>query len=105
MEIPSYPELKHLIVSIVVLAKDAIHIYIGFFCLLASVILLRRPLASYWTLLPGFIVSCAMEVLDIRYNYFLKGSANLAASLHDLVNTNFIPLLLVTLTRWKWLRV
>ena len=105
MDLSTYPILKQLIISLFNLTKDAIHIYVGFFCLLASVLLLRRPLSSYWSLALGLAVSCLMEVLDLRYNYRLRGDANWLASLHDLINTNLIPLLLVFLTRRKWLKV
>jgi hypothetical protein len=105
MDISTYPYLKHLIITLLNLTKDAIHIYVGFFCLLASVILMRRPLTSYWALALGLVVSGMMEVLDLRYNYGLRGDANWVASLHDLINTNLIPFLLVFLARRKWLKV
>ena len=81
--------------AVLPLTKDAIHIYIGFLCLLVALILLRRRLTSYWALAPGLLVSIVMEILDLRDGY------NWAASAKDLVNTNLIPFLLVTLARWR----
>ncbi len=104
MEISNYPELKDLILSIVLLTKDAVHIYVGFLCLLVSVIILRRSLASYSALILGLIVSCIMEILDLRHNLIFTGSVHLAGSLHDLINTNLIPCLLVFLARRRWLK-
>ena len=104
MEISNYPELKELILSLVQLTKDAVHIYVGFLCLLVSVIILRRSLASYSALILGLIVSCIMEIFDLRHNLIVTGSLHLAGSLHDLINTNMIPFLLVLLTRWRWLK-
>lgn len=105
MEIHGYTHFKDLVVSITHLSKDAIHIYIGFICLLASVVILRRPLTSYWVLLPGVIISCAVEVLDFVDFYSFLGHVSWKSSLHDLVNTNLIPVLLVTLARWQWKKV
>lgn len=104
MEISHYPELKDLILSLVHLTKDAVHIYVGFLCLLVSVIVLRRSLASYSALILGLIVSCLMEILDLRYTLIITGSLHLAGSLHDLINTNLIPFLLVLLARRRWLK-
>ncbi|HET9226203.1 MAG TPA: hypothetical protein VFR31_06025 [Thermoanaerobaculia bacterium] len=82
-------------VSVLPLTKDAIHVYIGFLCLLLALILFRRRLSSFTALIPGLVVSVAMEILDLRDGF------GWAASLKDLVNTNLIPFLLVLLTRWR----
>jgi hypothetical protein len=81
--------------AVLPLTKDAIHVYIGFLCLLVALILLRRRLTSYWALVPGLLVSITMEILDLRDGY------GWAASAKDLVNTNLIPFLLVLLARWR----
>jgi len=82
-------------VSVLPLTKDAIHVYIGFLCLLLALILFRRRLGSFTALIPGLLVSIAMEVLDLRDGY------GWAESVKDIVNTNMIPFLLVILTRWQ----
>ena len=105
MEFLSYVHLKILIVSTLPLSKDAIHIYIGFMCLIASIVLLRRPLTSYWVLVLGLIISCAMEILDLRNLYLWSGVVHWRPSLHDLINTNLMPFLLVTLARWQRIKV
>jgi hypothetical protein len=81
--------------AVLPLTKDAIHIYIGFLCLLIALIVFRRRLTSYWAIVPGLVVSIGMEVLDLRDGY------NWVASAKDLVNTNLIPLVLVTLARLR----
>ena len=85
--------------AVLPLTKDAIHIYIGFLCLLVALILFRRSLTSYTVLIPGLVVSLAMEVLDLRDGY------DWLASLKDVVNTNLIPFVLVLLARWKTFNV
>ncbi|HEX7181247.1 MAG TPA: hypothetical protein VF756_05350 [Thermoanaerobaculia bacterium] len=85
--------------AILPLTKDAIHIYIGFLCLLLALILFRRKLSSFQALIPGLIVSVLMEVFDLRDGYDWLASAK------DLVNTNLIPFVLVLLARWQTFNV
>ena len=85
--------------AVLPLTKDAIHIYIGFVCLLVALILFRRSLTSYTALVPGLLVSLALEVLDLRDGF------GWLASLKDVVNTNLIPFVLVLLARWKTFNV
>jgi hypothetical protein len=86
-------------VSVLPLTKDAIHIYVGFLCLLGAVIVWRRKLSSWWALLPGFLLSLLMEYFDLRDGFGWE------ASLHDIVNTNLMPLVLVLLARWGVLQL
>ena len=89
----NYQLLKLWLLAALPLTKDAIHVYIGFLCLLVALILLRRRLTSYWALLPGLVVSVTMEIFDLRDGY------GWTASIHDLINTNLMPFVLVTLAR------
>lgn len=82
-------------VSVLPLTKDAIHVYVGFLCLLLALIVFRRRLSSFTALIPGVLVSITMEIFDLRDGF------GVLASLKDLVNTNLIPFLLVLLTRWR----
>jgi hypothetical protein len=90
-----YQLFKLWFMAIMPLAKDAIHVYVGFGCLLVALLLLRIKLSSFWVLVPGLLVSIAMEVLDLRDGYAW------GESVKDLVNTNAIPFILVALTRWR----
>ncbi|HYH44114.1 MAG TPA: hypothetical protein VEG34_00380 [Thermoanaerobaculia bacterium] len=94
----NYQIFKLALMSVLPLTKDAIHVYIGFLCLLVALIVLRRKITSFWALAPGVVVSLAMEAFDLRDGFTLAESAK------DLVNTNLIPLLLVLLARWGALR-
>ncbi len=89
----NYQLLKLWLLAAVPLTKDAIHVYIGFLCLIAALIVLRRRLTSFQALIPGLLISLIMEVFDLRDGY------GWAASVHDLINTNLMPLVLVTLAR------
>jgi hypothetical protein len=89
----SYQLFKLWWLAVLPLTKDAIHIYIGFVGLLVGLVVLRRRLSSYQALLPGFLVSVALEVFDLRDGY------SVGASVHDIINTNLLPFVLVTLAR------
>lgn len=95
----SYQLFKLWWLAILPLTKDAIHVYIGFACLLGALIVLRRRLGSYQALIPGLMLSVAMEILDLRDGY------PWSASVHDIVNTNLMPFLLVTLARLRTFKV
>jgi hypothetical protein len=95
----AYQLLKLKVLAVVPLTKDAAHIYIGFACFVLAVTVLRIRPESFKTLLPGLIVSLAMEISDLRDELVYNGHVLWAASLKDIVNTNLIPLLLVALFR------
>jgi hypothetical protein len=90
-----YQVFKLWFMAVLPLAKDAIHVYVGFGCLLAALLLLRLKLSSFWCLVPGLVVSLIMEALDLRDGYAW------GESLKDLINTNAIPFILVALARWR----
>jgi hypothetical protein len=98
-----YQLLKLKVLAALPLAKDAVHIYIGFACFLLAVTVLRISSASLWAILPGLLVSLAMEVPDLRDGLASTGDLHWGASLKDVVNTNLIPLLLVMLFRARLL--
>lgn len=89
----TYQIFKLWLLAALPLAKDAIHIYIGFFCFLLALIVLRRRMISYTALIPGLVVAVVMEIFDLRDGYAW------VESLKDIVNTNLIPFLFITLAR------
>ena len=52
-----YQLFKLWVLAVLPLTKDAIHVYIGFLCLLVALIVFRRRLSSYQALIPGLLVS------------------------------------------------
>jgi hypothetical protein len=100
----TYQRIKLVVLSILPLTKDALHVYIGCAALLATASLLRWPLSSLKVLVPGLLLSLAMEVADLRDGY-REGNMHWRDSSHDLVNTNLIPLAIVVLARRRRLRV
>jgi hypothetical protein len=99
-----YQLLKLRILGAVPLSKDAVHVYIGMLCLLLALVALRVPLRSWRALLPGLAAALAMEALDLRDNAADGVAFRWAASAKDIVNTNLLPALLVTVARRRWIR-
>jgi hypothetical protein len=97
----TYQSLKLRLLSILPLAKDAVHVYIGFGCYAATVLLFRLPLASGRALIPGFLASLAMELFDLRDDWRAAGYLRWDASVKDIVNTNLIPLAVVVVARLR----
>jgi hypothetical protein len=89
----SYQLFKLWWLAVLPLTKDAIHVYIGFVLLLVALIVFRRRLSSYQALIPGLLVSLLLEYFDLRDGY------SVGASVHDIINTNLLPFVLVTLAR------
>jgi hypothetical protein len=98
-----YQLFKLRLLAYVPVSKDAAHVYIGMICLLFALLALRIPLRAYRALLPGLVVALAMEVLDIRDDLSV-GQPRWGASLHDIVNTNLLPVVLVTVARLGLIR-
>ena len=96
-----YQQLKNQILSVVGLSKDAVHLYIGIGCFLLSILVLRLPPNAWRALALGLLVSFAMEALDLRDNVRYRETVRALASVHDLVNTNLLPLLLVMALRLR----
>ena len=88
-----YQIFKLWVLAVIPLTKDAIHVYIGFLCLLVGLVVFRRRLSSWQALIPGLLVSLLLEVFDLRDGY------SVSASVHDIVNTNLMPAVLVILAR------
>lgn len=94
-----YQQFKLIIFEIFSLSRDAIHIHVGFAALILALLLTRKKLHQWSILLPTFILSVLMEALDIWDELNTIGHVLIAASLHDLLNTNFIPFILVLWAR------
>ena len=97
--------MKIEILNFLLLTRDAVHIHVGFFTLIATLLLVRWKLSDARVLLPGFILSVVMELLDFASDYQGGKSLQFAACLHDLVNTNLIPFVLYLMARFRVIRI
>jgi hypothetical protein len=99
-----YQLLKLRVLDVIPITKDAAHIYVGMAFLLLALLVFRAPLRSFWALLPGLLAALAMEVFDLRDDRASVGHFRWSASFKDVVNTNLLPFVLVTLARLGLIR-
>lgn len=98
------------IIDVTGLAKDALHIYVGvgvyLLCLLILRPLIKNPnLRAFMALLVVMSVALLGEYLDNRHiiipkGVFALGVLDIKASLHDLINTCLLPLVLYAANKW-----
>ena len=65
-----------------------------------AVVLWKKGSIEARCLIPVVIVASLMEILDLRYDYLSLGYFRLkaiTASIHDLINTTFWPVVIVVL--------
>ena len=99
-----YQNAKLIILSILEISKDAIHIHIGLIVFFAAVVLWRKGAIDACCLVPVVIVASLMEMLDLRDDYMSVDRIRMVAvtaSIHDLLNTLFWPVIIVVLA---WMR-
>ena len=102
-----YQEAKRVIVSILELSKDSIHMHVGLIVFFLAVVLWKKGSIEARCLIPVIIVASLMEILDLRYDYISLGYFRLnaiTASIHDLINTTFWPVVIVVLARMDKLK-
>jgi hypothetical protein len=86
------------------LSSDAMHIHVGVTLLLFFAWVTRRPLHDWRPWLMLLAVEAANEIIDMNQR---AGSLerNWASSRHDLLNTMFLPTLLLLYYAWRrWRR-
>ncbi len=96
-----YQALKLPVLEILSLSKDAVHIHVGFLAFLLGRYL-RGPRLS--ALLFPLGLSLIMEMLDAIADQRRSGVFYLGAHLHDLINTNGIPLVVQLISEQTWFR-
>ena len=93
-----YQRFKLEIVALLHLTKDAIHVYVGVGCLLL-VLLLTGGRARWRALLAGLVLALAMEAADLGDEWQAGRPLRWGASLHDVLNTNALPVALMFVLR------
>ena len=97
-----YQDAKRVIVSILELSKDSIHMHVGLIVFFLAVVLWKKGSIEVRCLIHVAIVASLMEILDLRYDYISLGYFRLnaiTASIHDLINTTFWPVVIVVLAQ------
>lgn len=88
-----YQSAKPVIIKVLSLSKDAVHIHVGFLAFVLAYLLIPKWRESWKILLIPFGLSLGMELLDAIADYHRLGRFLPFAYVHDLLNTNFIPVI------------
>ncbi|MFW1808124.1 hypothetical protein ACG9Z8_09160 [Acinetobacter ursingii] len=99
-----FQEFKIYIVHFTHLARDALHIYAGLLVFLCVAFLDKRQLKSVWALVAVMFIAMGAELLDAKDDFINYGYWRFDASLHDLLNTIFWPLVLWLIAKFKILK-
>src|SRR5262245_11257339 len=100
MAMSTFQTFKHELVQFAELSKDALHIYVGLAVFLIGAAIARKGLRSTMALLLVLAVALVGEILDLRDEFRSHERFKWWASLHDLLNTCFWPLVLWLLARY-----
>ena len=101
MAMSAFQSMKHEIVQLASLSKDAAHIYVGMTVFLVGTALAQKGLRSLWPLLSVLALATLGEALDARDDFHKYGHWRVMASVHDLFNTMFWPTMLWLLARYS----
>lgn len=96
-----YQMLKLFLIETLSLSRDALHIYIGFFAMMLTILILKKKMYQWSVLIPTFVLSLLAEAVDIWDELNTIGRVLVAASVHDILNTNLIPFILVLWARYQ----
>lgn len=96
----TYQNAKSVIVTLLELSHDSIHVHLGLLVFFGAVVLWKKGAIEARCLIPVAITAALMEVFDLRDDYtylsYFRQTA-LTASIHDLINTMFWPVVIVVL--------
>ncbi|MGE4315370.1 hypothetical protein [Acinetobacter sp.] len=101
MYLSKFQELKIYIVNFTELSRDALHMYAGLMLFFIVAFFHHRQLKSKWAIWTVLIVAIAAELFDARDNLINHGLWRIGASLHDIINTIFWPLLIWLMARFR----
>ncbi|HXR52563.1 MAG TPA: hypothetical protein VN762_10520 [Steroidobacteraceae bacterium] len=97
----AFQSMKHEIVHVASLSKDALHIYVGIGVFLVCAAFSNKGLRSVFPIIAVAALAVLGEALDARDDLRKLGHWRYLSSLHDLLNTLFWPLALWLLARYS----
>ncbi|WP_445114921.1 hypothetical protein [Acinetobacter sp. WZC-1] len=101
MHLSSFQEFKIYIIHLTGLDRDALHIYAGLLVFFIVAFFHKRQLKSQLAMWAVVIVAVAAELFDARDDLFNHGYWRVGASLHDIINTSFWPLMIWLMAKFK----
>jgi|SRR5688572_1256993 len=103
MEISAFQSVKLVVGAMFTLSKDALHIHVGLLVFIAVTYLTRKRYRAAIPLLAVLALAFLGEILDARDNFASLGRWRWRASLHDVMNTMFWPIVLSLLIRYRFI--
>ena len=100
----NFQEFKIYIDHLIDFKRDALHIYAGLLVFFCVAFLDKRQLKSIWALFAVVLTAIGAELLDARDDLINYGYWRFDASLHDILNTIFWPLVLWLIAKFKILK-
>jgi hypothetical protein len=97
----AFQSMKHEIVHVASLSKDALHIYVGITVFLVGAAFAHKGLRSVFPIIAVVALAVLGEALDARADLRKIGHWRYMSSLHDILNTLFWPLALWLLARYS----
>jgi hypothetical protein len=97
----AFQSMKHEIVHVASLSKDALHIYVGITVFLMGAAISSKGLRSWFPVIAVAVLAVIGEALDARDDLRKIGHWRYLSSLHDFLNTMFWPMALWLLARYS----
>lgn len=101
MYLSKFQELKILITNFTDLSRDALHIYAGLLVFFIVAFFHHRQLKSHFAIWAVVIVAIGAELFDARDDLINHGFWRIGASMHDIINTIFWPLVIWLMARFR----
>ena len=101
METSAFQGVMLVVGAMFTLSKDALHIHVGLLVFLTVCYFTRKNYRAAIPLLAVLLLAILGEVLDARDNFASLGRWRWRASLHDILNTMFWPIVLSLLIRFR----
>ncbi|AXQ21116.1 hypothetical protein BEN71_02955 [Acinetobacter wuhouensis] len=101
MYLSKFQEFKIYIVNFTDLARDALHIYAGLAVFFIVALIHKRQLKSTWAIITVICVAVGCELFDARDDLINHGYWRVGASMHDIINTCFWPVMIWLMARFR----
>ena len=95
-----FQSVKHWLVTVFGLPKDALHIYVGLAVFLGVALLFRLSLRDWRPLVAVLVVALAGEAWDLSDSWRDGERLQWGMGWHDFSNTIFWPMILFAVARW-----